>query len=161
MSTEQRTAATTVEPAVPNEPSLIGARARRIELREAMADLEVAAARATASPDWVARVEVALLGLSAAVDAHAVEVEAESGILADVLEKAPRLEYQVGTMRSDHDELRESCQNLLARLHQEPAPDAKVIRRKVISLLGRLTLHRQQGSELVFDAYNVDIGSGD
>jgi hypothetical protein len=28
----------------------------------------------------------------------------------------------------------------------------------VIGLLGRLTIHRQKGADLVYDAYNVDIG---
>jgi hypothetical protein len=36
-----------------------------------------------------------------------------------------------------------------------------LVRRRVTSLLGRLAMHRQLGSELVFDAYNVDIGDGD
>jgi hypothetical protein len=35
------------------------------------------------------------------------------------------------------------------------------VRRQVTTLLGRLTLHRQAGADLVFDAYNVDIGAMD
>jgi hypothetical protein len=36
-----------------------------------------------------------------------------------------------------------------------------LIRRRVVNLIGRLTLHRQAGSDLVFEAYNVDIAASD
>jgi hypothetical protein len=35
------------------------------------------------------------------------------------------------------------------------------VRRRVVNLIGRLTLHRQAGSDLVFEAYNVDIAASD
>jgi hypothetical protein len=35
------------------------------------------------------------------------------------------------------------------------------VRRRVIALLGRLAIHRQRGSDLVYEAYNVDITAAD
>jgi hypothetical protein len=37
----------------------------------------------------------------------------------------------------------------------EPA----TLRRKIIGILGRLAIHRQRGSELLFDTYDVDIAA--
>ena len=66
--------------------------------------------------------------------------------------------------RREHFELLEAC----GRIEQvisgaQPTTDHVIrrVRRRVTSLLGRLTAHRQRGSDLVYDAYNVDIAAAD
>jgi hypothetical protein len=43
----------------------------------------------------------------------------------------------------------------------DPTKGPERLRRAVTSLLGRLARHRQRGSDLVFEAYNVDIAAAD
>lgn len=137
------------------------ARERRIDLRQAMERLEYRIARPSATATWRADVEVALFELGEALDAHVSEVEGEGGLLASVVTDAPRLASQAADMRAEHDELRAGYFRALAACSEHGKLEPTLVRRRVTSLLGRLAMHRQLGSELVFDAYNVDIGDGD
>lgn len=103
----------------------------------------------------------ALSDLGEALEAHITEVEDERGLLATIVAEAPRLAGQVAEIRGQHDELRFALNRALASCSIRADLDPKLVRRSVTSLLGRLAVHRQLGSELVFDAYNVDIGDGD
>ena len=135
---------------------------RRRTLSEAMAGLESAVASASGAYWWRERVEDALADLSDALEAHVKEVEAPSGLLAEILDEAPRLASQVETMKSEHEELKEGVTTLFRTVTGLPdGTDKDKIRRKTTSLLGRLTVHRQRGADLIFDAYNVDIAAAD
>ena len=141
--------------------SLDTARERRIDLRQAMARVETRVARPSAAASWRADVEAALIELGEALDAHISEVEDEGGLLASIVADTPRLAGQVGKMEEQHAELRVGFDRALAACSNLDALEPAVVRRRVTSLLGRIAMHRQLGSELVFDAYNVDIGDGD
>jgi hypothetical protein len=41
------------------------------------------------------------------------------------------------------------------------APDAEAVRKQGTNLLGRLVRHRQRGADLIYEAYQTDIGGGD
>lgn len=137
------------------------ARKRRIDLREAMERLEDRVARPSGVPTWGADVEAALLELGQALEAHITEVEDEGGLLASIVADAPRMAGQAMEMSRDHDALRAGLSRALESCSTRSDLTPTLVRRRVTSLLGRLALHRQFGSELVFDAYNVDIGDGD
>ncbi|MEX1093871.1 MAG: hypothetical protein WEF28_12060 [Acidimicrobiia bacterium] len=137
------------------------ARKRRIDLRQAMERLENRVARPSATGSWRADVEAALSELGEALDAHISEVEGEGGLLASIVTDAPRLAGQAAEMRAEHDELRTGFDRALEACSGHGKLEPTLVRRRVTSLLGRIALHRQLGSELVFDAYNVDIGDGD
>ncbi|CAN5844816.1 hypothetical protein BH23ACT4_BH23ACT4_05930 [soil metagenome] len=137
------------------------ARERRIDLRTAMERLENQVARPSATGSWRADVEAALFELGAALDSHTNEVEDDSGLLQTIVAAAPRLAGQVAEMKVQHDELRSAFDRALATCSTHGELEPTVVRRRVTSLLGRLAVHRQLGSELVFNAYNVDIGDGD
>jgi hypothetical protein len=64
-------------------------------------------------------------------------------------------------MQGQHDGLRAGLHRAMASCSMLDGVEPTLVRRRVTSLLGRLAMHRQLGSELVFDAYNVDIGDGD
>lgn len=140
---------------------LDSARKRRIDLRQAMARVETRVARPSATASWRADVEAALRELGEALDAHINEVDDEGGLLATIVAEAPRLAGQVAEMQRQHDQLRAAFDRALAACSNHGELEPAVVRRRVTSLLGRLAIHRQLGSELVFDAYNVDIGDGD
>jgi hypothetical protein len=137
------------------------ARTRRIELHDAMTGLETELARASGSEAWRDNVETALAELGAALDAHIQDVEGVEGLLARVVDEAPQLAGEIAALTKEHQQLSAARYRALATLRQPGRPDPAVVRRRVTTLLGRLALHRQRGAELVYDAYSVDIGTGD
>ncbi|MGD2102106.1 MAG: hypothetical protein PVG83_07695 [Acidimicrobiia bacterium] len=134
---------------------------RRQSLYEAMQELEAAVARASGQPDWLDEVEKALSTLMGALDRHVAEIEAPNGLFDDVLDRAPRLRPLVDSLRDDHEELRAACRSALEEAGTRPDMKAGEMRRKVLPILGRLSMHRQDGAELLFDAHNVDVAAGD
>ena len=135
---------------------------RRRTLSEAMAGLESAVASASGAYWWREHVEDALADLSDALEAHVVEVEAPAGLLAEIIDQAPRLSAQVQLMKDEHTTLMEGVKTLWATVSASPGNNMiEQTRRRSTALLGRLTLHRQHGADLVFDAYNIDIAAAD
>ena len=86
---------------------------------------------------------------------HVIGTEAPQGILADVLEREPRLAHLVSTLRREHTEIRD----LLARTGAElSARDAADARQQVRAVTERLSRHHQLGAQLIYNAYEVDLG---
>jgi hypothetical protein len=140
-------------------------RRRRSELRGAMSALE----RALASPapgrtdDWAERVRAALVDLSEEFQAHVDVNESPDGLHRAVVGTAPRLANAVARLAREHVRLNAMIDDLLGRVRDlpgEPDPEAGVdaIRERGTSLLARLIRHRQRSADLVFEAYQVDIG---
>ncbi|HSJ84785.1 MAG TPA: hypothetical protein VLA91_13295 [Acidimicrobiia bacterium] len=137
---------------------------RRRILAEEMADLEEVLARPASAADWLERVAQGLADLRLALDAHIEEVEGSDGLLAEIVEIAPRLSGQAEDLRQHHMELLGAWLRAEAtvRTASEDGPAARsLVRRRVVALIGRLTRHRQAGSDLVYEAYNVDIAASD
>ena len=136
-------------------------RRRRAELRESMSALEDAlAAPATARHErWLQRTHVALVELSGDFREHIDITEGPNGLYRDLLETAPRLSSAVASLTGEHALIRADVDDLLARLTAPNAiEDVDGVRDLGTALLGRLVRHRQRGSDLVFDAYDFDIG---
>jgi hypothetical protein len=134
------------------------ARYRRSDLLVAMRELEDKVARSSVQVEpWAEEVRFAFGGTRFALQAHIDEVEAPGGLLPEVLAETPRLTAAVDELINEHGELIEACERVSRALEAQPL-DPEVVRRRVIGLLGRLTIHRQKGADLVYDAYNVDIG---
>jgi hypothetical protein len=136
----------------------------RRALHLAMAGLEEAVAGPAAAAGWPDRIESGLTAVRDGLDAHIVEVEGPNGILVDITGVAPRLSAAARQLEDEHVELVAALERTEAALRAARANGAEahaVLRRRVTSLLGRLTLHRQHGSDLVYEAYNVDIEAGD
>lgn len=130
---------------------------RRIDLYEAMQQLETANARAAGQPGWNDDMRGALENLARALDRHVTEIEAEDGLFDQVLAKTPHLAHAIEDLREEHDDLVEGCRAALAAVDKA---DTGRLRRKVLALLGRIAVHRQSGAELLYDAYNVDLAGG-
>ena len=136
-------------------------RRHRAELRESMSALEDAlAAPATADHvRWAERVQAALVELSGDIREHIENTEGPGGLYRDLLETSPRLSDAVLSLTDEHALICRQVDDLLARV---TAPDAirgvDRIRDLGTTLLGRLVRHRQRGSDLVFEAYEFDIG---
>jgi predicted nuclease with TOPRIM domain len=145
-----------VEGSGPEEPeALEAARERRVELKHAMSGLEVAAAGAVGDPAWSDAMRSALADMREAFDAHVREVEADDGLLTELIADCPRLSSRVERLRDEHSTLGERISACEADLDEA---DPQEIRTEVLDLLFALVRHRHAGSDLVYEAYNVDIG---
>jgi hypothetical protein len=131
---------------------------RRRELYDAMTGLERAVARPSGAPDWRMEIETALSHLEAALSEHTAQVEAEDGLFAEILDRAPHMHATVESLRDEHRSLESACHRALSMTADW---STQMLRRRANALLVRLTLHRQSGAELLFDAFNVDIAAGD
>jgi len=118
--------------------------------------------RAIASPSqdvelWRKQVEHDLGGLRQALTEHIRITEGDDGLLSQILDQAPRLAAAVDVILADHAELCEAV-DAIQDILDGSREDVHEIRTQVIGVLSRLSAHRHRGADLVFDAYNVDIG---
>lgn len=136
-------------------------RLQRAELGESMAALEAAlAVPAGLGTVWRRRVRAALTELAHDLRDNAALTEAEGGLYADIGQTSPRLTHGVETQRGEHAEALAEVERLLAE-RDEGMPDQAAVeahREACIRLLGRLVRHRQRVSDLIYEAYAVDIG---
>ena len=134
-------------------------RSRRAELRESLSALELALAGAAREDhrQWVARVHVALVELSADFREHLDLTEGEDGLHHQLLRTAPRLTGGVEKLTEEHVLIKQLLDDLLA-LGASGAPDVDELREQATHLLGLAVRHRQRGSDLVYEAFEIDIG---
>ncbi len=140
-------------------------RRRRSELRDSMGALELALAApapAGRTEHWVGRVRAALLELSGDFRQHVAATEGPNGLYQDLLRSAPRLSGPVDRLTEDHAVIHDRLEGVLALVEPPAAPgDVAQVRDLGTALLGRIVRHRQQGADLVYEAYEVDIGGDD
>lgn len=144
-------------------PTLAEARQRRSDLHEALIDVE----RAISSPasgreaDWSKDVVRRLQDLAGTIEDHVEVTERAGGLYDEIGGKAPRLADKIDRLRREHPEMRAGTRRLIERFEATPAGDAWPVeeaRDDLQRLLGRLVRHRQLGADLVWEAYNLDIG---
>ena len=139
-------------------------RRHRAELRESMSALEEALAAPAVSDGrrWAQRVHVAVVELAGDFRQHVDITEAPDGLYREVLETSPRLAGAVAALTREHVLVRGQVDSLLARVAApDVTGDVDRVRDLGTALLGRLVRHRQRGADLVFEAYEFDIGGED
>lgn len=136
-------------------------RRHRAELRESMSALEDALA-APANADqshWTPRVQAALAEVSGDFRAHVDLTEGPHGLYRELLRTSPRLAGAVEALTREHALIGGQIDKLQARVADPDATaDVEDVRGSGTSLLGRLVRHRQRGSDLVFEAFEFDLG---
>ena len=140
------------------------ARTRRAELLAAITALERALAAPARDPVWLARVQARADRLASAFDDHVLATEGPDGMYADILRTAPRLNFAVARLVAEHDDARISIIALGKLVDEMAGGDRDAIERireDGTELLARLGRHRQRGADLVFEAYEQDIGGCD
>lgn len=145
----------------PDQALVEALRRQRAELRGSMSALELALAAPAPSghEHWAERVHVALVELSADFREHIDVTEGRDGLYADLLATAPRLSEAVARLARDHTRIRHQIDDLLARVRTpESREDVDKVRDLGTLLLGVLVRHRQRGSDLVYEAYELDLG---
>lgn len=144
-----------------DEASLDLVRRRRAELRESMSALEQALAGAGRDDRWAERVHVALVELSADFREHVSGTESTDGLYVDVLGTAPRLAGEVARLTAEHATITGLIDHLLQRSATPMiGADVHEVRDLATQLLTQLIRHRQRGADLIYEAYQTDIGGG-
>lgn len=137
--------------------SLAGAARRRNELEQALYNVEKAAAAPAGHESWGTGLASSVKQLQSAFNNHVGEVEAPRGLLEQIVEEAPRLQRAVESTRQHHAILAHSIVDLLGKIG-DPDVAAAAIRVNVIEIVNDFARHRQDGADLIYEAYDVDIG---
>ena len=142
------------------------ARRRRKLLRHCMEELETAIAAPAPGREtaWAQEVASSLGTLTSAFERHVAETESPDGFLQQLTTEAPRLDPAVSRLRRDHARIKLLIQTLRTGAREAAAgghPSPTDLRTAALELLGQLARHRQRGADLIYEAYLVDIGTGD
>jgi hypothetical protein len=147
-----------------NREVLDAVRIRRDDLYEAILGLERAlAVPAGDAPDaWGEVLAAPIARLVEVIDAHVDGTEGPGGLFEQIRDDAPHLLSVVERLRAAHEPLEVAASTLAAHA-AAVTTDAEVddVRDEALELVRRLLEHRHQGAELLFDAYQVDVSSGD
>ena len=144
--------------------SLHAVRVHRSELRESMTALEQALSGPAPGREsaWAERVHVALVELTSDLRTHVQVTEGPDGLHHEVLGTAPRLAGRVTRLTAEHGEIALAVDALLVVVTPPLSADVVTEARELgVRLLGRLVRHRQAGADLVYEAYQSDIGGQD
>lgn len=144
-------------------PTLAETAKRRADLHHALVVVEQATSRAAAGreADWTKEVVLRLEDLSHAIAEHIQVTERQGGLYDEICGLAPHLSGKIDRLRDEHPAMLRGTEDLTSKLRTtEPGRDWSLedARDDLQRLLGRLVRHRQLGSDLVWEAYNLDIG---
>lgn len=136
-------------------------RRRRSALAIAMADLESAISRPGPgrTEQWRTEVHHALDEVRDALVRHIIVTESPDSFQEHILKRLPELTPRVRRLRRDHNRAHHLVNEAYIAL-EAPIDDAFVeeARDRVTEVLLHLSHHRQRGSDLIWEAFNIDIG---
>lgn len=140
-------------------PAVDAAKARRADLHSILIDLEerIAAAAPGREETWTEDVRTELDRLAESFTEHVEATEGRDGLFELVRRRAPRLNHSCTRLTEDHATIVTELAAAVAALDQGVAQ----AREAVLSLLAHLARHRQQGADLIYEAYAVDLGGSD
>jgi hypothetical protein len=144
-------------------PTLAETARRRADLHGALVDVEQATSRPAVGrePEWTKEVVIRLEGLAHAIDEHIEITERPGGLYDEISAKVPHLSTKIDRLREEHPVLRDRAGELVTKLRTRAIGEAwplRDARDDLQRLLGQIVRHRQLGSDLVWEAYNLDIG---
>lgn len=138
---------------------LRGIKRHRSQLRRAMTEVEVVLARPLGvdADAWADAVRQRLTDVRRAFDAHVMVHEGPDSFHADVVRSQPRLAPHVASLQRDHRRL-DAHIEALSELLGHSAPDLHEVRIRGLALVEQLARHRQRGADVVWEAFNFDLG---
>ncbi len=139
-------------------------RTRRAELRGSMTHLEyaLAAPAGAQAAGWGERVHAVLVELADDFAEHIDVTEGPDGLHQAILSGDLRLANAVNALAAEHPEMAAQIAVLVAATDAPVAePDVESILDLATALLARLVRHRQRGADLIYEAFDTDIGGGD
>jgi hypothetical protein len=149
------------------EPTMVrdldAVRRRRAELHESIGMVRAALADPVDSPVvWGERVQQEVARLALDFIEHIDVTEGVGGLHETITTSAPRLSRAVDVLTAEHDDMEADIAEL-AQATEPPvmARDVETIKVRGTLLLDRLVKHRQRGADLVYEAFEQDLGAGD
>lgn len=91
---------------------------------------------------------------------HVRLTEGPGGLYAELLDQAPRLDRGVRLLTHEHTAIAAAI-TALQHAAELPAASAEELRERVGQLLRALDRHRQRGADLLWEAYQADLGGED
>ena len=161
------------ESEVANDPSQTGVPTSLLKSRRGFVDRTLAAIErvegslASAAPgrqrQWLSEVHEAVAALEEAMSDQSSDTDDENGLMAEIERNEPRLSHQVQRLRREYHELRQQLAALRSQLDpsSQTTPDYAQIRERVGMLLAAVRHYRGRENDLVFEAYEIDLGVGD
>jgi hypothetical protein len=153
-----------MDPTVSTRIELQAVRVRRAELRESLNAMErvLAAPARGRAVIWGEGVHASLVAIADDFGAHVEVTEGPDGLHQSILAGDLRLANAVGALTAEHGEIAEEIAGLVADSEAPVTPDdVDDLRERATRLLGHLIRHRQRGADLIYEAYDTDIGGGD
>ncbi len=145
-------------------PTLREVKRRRADLHQALIDVEQALSGAAVGrlESWTADVTKQLHALLTTIEEHIEVTERPGGLYDEIQQRAPHLANQIRRLHDEHPAMRDQTLALISRFETEAVGGERwgldEARDDVQRLLGRVVRHRQHGADLVWEAYNLDLG---
>jgi hypothetical protein len=138
-------------------------RAHRRGVRRASLDLEEAIARPAGQDagKWSTETAARCQTLIEAFRYHVDQSEGPGGLLPEIVATAPRLAHAVDHVKHEHGTLLVELDRLNAAAGSGGLVDVEAVRQEALNLLRALAAHRQRGSDLIYEAYLVDVEGGE
>jgi hypothetical protein len=139
-------------------------RQRRAELRETLDVLQrcLAAPAADRAVVWGEQLHAALDRLTSEFALHIEVTEGPGGLHQAILGGDLRLTNQVAALAEEHGPIAADVAALAAASDAPVAiADVDELRAQGTGLLERIVRHRQRGADLIYEAFQTDIGGGD
>jgi hypothetical protein len=153
-----------MDPTVSARAELDAVRVRRAELRETLNGMErsLAAPAAGRAVVWGEAVHASLLTVASDFGAHVEVTEGPGGLHQSILAGDLRLANAVAALTVEHGQIAEEIAVLVADSEAPVTPaDVDDLRDRATRLLGHLVRHRQRGADLIYEAFQTDVGGGD
>jgi hypothetical protein len=139
-----------------------------MELLGGIQRMEHAIQTPAGDPAWRPAVSQAVAQLKAAFADHVRETEGPSGLYAGVLGDAPRLAQGLYGLVGDHETVWEALDDLEGHLDEiDPVHEGRtgsfgyrheVVCQDAARLIREVWQHRQRGADLLYEAYDTDLG---
>jgi chromosome segregation ATPase len=137
-------------------------RQRRAALVGSCSALEAALSAPAASARWPEGLGNALGALLETFGEHVAETEASGGTIEQLRERAPRLSERIDRLSEQHATITADTERLMDRIDHAPAErsadENAAIREQALELLTAIVRHRQLGADLLYEAYDIDVG---
>lgn len=141
-------------------PATKAALERRERLLQGIIDV-TDALRADPEPvdAWCTRVRHAAVQLAETIEHHVQEADSSDGFLDQVTHDAPQLTARARSLRAEHPAMLADARTMLETWPHDPEP--ATLRAHVEPVVRAVRRHRERGTELLMDAYALDLPAGD
>jgi hypothetical protein len=133
------------------------AKGQRLSLRRAIDDFEDVLVAAPGG-ETAERFRPTLDHLRVVFAVHVEVTEAAGGLYEEILEIAPRLANRIDRLKREHQMISGEIRSALDGLPARGAPPDRELHAELERLYTVLSRHRTRGLDLVYEAYQVDIG---